>query len=120
MIKPTVASQGEMTMLIQMTPSAEAIGQGDCKASRTIGVRTFVTCASFTHAATLSRASDSGSEDFEDDTRHRQDVAKGIENEIAVADCRGRVLAVIDHLPRTFNFALACAYATRLLCRGFP
>jgi hypothetical protein len=45
--------------------------------------------------------------DFEDDTRHRQDIAKGIENEIAIADCRGRVLAVIDHLPRTFNFALA-------------
>ena len=45
--------------------------------------------------------------DFEDDTRHRQDVAKGIENEIAIAYCRGRVLAVIDHLPRTFNFALA-------------
>ena len=45
--------------------------------------------------------------DFEDDTRHRQDISKDIENEIAIADCRGRVLAVIDHLPRTFNFALA-------------
>ena len=45
--------------------------------------------------------------DFEDDARHRQDISKDIENEIAIADCRGRVLAVIDHLPRTFNFALA-------------
>jgi hypothetical protein len=45
--------------------------------------------------------------DFEDDTRHRQDISKDIENEIAIAYCRGRVLAVIDHLPRTFNFALA-------------
>ena len=45
--------------------------------------------------------------DFEDDTRHRQDVAKDIENEIAITDCRSRVLAVIDHLPRTFNLALA-------------
>ena len=97
MINPIVASQGEMwTMLMQIMPSAEAIGQGDCEASRTIGVRTFVTCASFTHAATLSRASGSGSEgwkgssgisrkmndvltraacDFEDDTCHRQDIA---------------------------------------------
>ena len=129
------------TMLTQMIPSAEAIGQGDCEASRTIGARTFVTCASFTQAATLSRAAGSGSEgwkeareisrkmndvltraacDFEDDTRHRQDISKDIENEIAIAYCRGRVLAVIDHLPRTFNFALACAYATRFRCRGFP
>jgi hypothetical protein len=45
--------------------------------------------------------------DFEDDTRHRQDVAKDIENEIAITDCRRRVLAVIDHLPPTFNLALA-------------
>jgi hypothetical protein len=45
--------------------------------------------------------------DFEDDTRHRQDIAKDIENEIAIAYCRGRVLAVIGHLLRTFNLALA-------------
>jgi hypothetical protein len=45
--------------------------------------------------------------DFEDDTLHRQDIAKDIENEIAVAYCRRRVLAVIGHLPRTFNLALA-------------
>src|SRR5580692_8230672 len=45
--------------------------------------------------------------DFEDDTRHRQDISKDTENEIAITDSRGRVLAVIDHLPRTFNFALA-------------
>src|ERR1700722_12130169 len=45
--------------------------------------------------------------DFEDETRHRQDVAKDIENEVAVADGCGRVLAVIDHLLRTFDLALA-------------
>ena len=45
--------------------------------------------------------------DFEDDTRRRQDIAKDIENEIAIADCRGRVLSVIGHLPRTFDLALA-------------
>ena len=106
-------------MLMQMMPSAEAIGQGDWEASRTIGARTFVTCASFTHAATLSRAAGSGSEgwktrtweisrkmndvltraacDFEDDTRHRQDISKDIENEIAIADCRRRVLTAIGH-----------------------
>jgi hypothetical protein len=43
-------------MLMQMIPSADAIGQDDCEASRTIGARTFVTCAAFTHAATLGRA----------------------------------------------------------------
>src|SRR5580700_6775283 len=35
--------------------------------------------------------------DFEDDARHRQDVAKDIEDEIAIAYCRGRVLAMIGH-----------------------
>ena len=45
--------------------------------------------------------------DFEDDTCHRQDIAKDIENEIAITYCRRRVLAVIGHLPRTFNSALA-------------
>ena len=45
--------------------------------------------------------------DFDDDARHRQDIAKDIENEVAIADCCGRVLAVIDHLPLTFDFALA-------------
>jgi hypothetical protein len=55
LINPVVASQGEMwTMLIQMIPSAEAIGQGDCEASKTIiGGRTFVTHVAFTHAAAL-------------------------------------------------------------------
>ena len=63
LINPTVASQGEMwIMLMQMIPSAEAIGQGDCEASRRIGARTFVTCAAFTHAAILRKASGSGSE----------------------------------------------------------
>ena len=32
---------------MQMIPSAEAIGQGDCEASKTIGVRTFVTRVAF-------------------------------------------------------------------------
>jgi hypothetical protein len=45
--------------------------------------------------------------DFEDDTRHRQYIAKDIENEIAIPYCRRRVLAVIGHLLRTFNSALA-------------
>ena len=45
--------------------------------------------------------------DFEDDARRRQNIAKDIENEIAIAYCRRRVLAVIGHLPRTFNLALA-------------
>ena len=45
--------------------------------------------------------------DFEDDTRHRQDISKDIENEIAITECRRRILAVIGHFPRTFNFALA-------------
>jgi hypothetical protein len=117
MIKPTVASQGEMTMLIQMTPSAEAIGQGDCEASRTIGARTFVTCTPFgdTQRGLRFRIGRLKNEtweisrkmndmlaraacDFEDDACHRQEVAKDIENEIAIAYCRGRVLAVIGHL----------------------
>jgi hypothetical protein len=45
--------------------------------------------------------------DFEDDARQQQDVSKDIENGIAIADCCRRVLAVIGHLPRTFNLALA-------------
>jgi hypothetical protein len=62
-ISPNVASQGEMwTMLMQMIPSADAIGQTECKASRAMGARTFATPVAFTHAATLSRASGSGSE----------------------------------------------------------
>jgi hypothetical protein len=43
--------------------------------------------------------------DFKDDTRHRQDIAKDIKDEIAVADCRRRVLAVVGHRSRTFNLA---------------
>jgi hypothetical protein len=45
--------------------------------------------------------------DFEDDIRHRQYIAKDIENEITIPYCRRRVLAVIGHLPHTFNSALA-------------
>ena len=45
--------------------------------------------------------------DFEDDTRRRQDIAKDIEDEIAVTYGRRRVQAVIGHCPRTFNLALA-------------
>ena len=63
LINPTVASQGEMwTMLMQMIPSAEAIGQIDCEASRTRGARTFVTFVAFVHAEILRKASGSGSE----------------------------------------------------------
>ena len=52
-INPSVVSQGEMwTMLMQMIPSAEAIGQGDCEASKTIGARTLVTRVAFAHAMT--------------------------------------------------------------------
>ena len=45
--------------------------------------------------------------DFEDGACRRQNNAKDIENEIAIPYRRRRVLAVIDHLPRTFNFAFA-------------
>jgi len=44
-----------------VTMSSRSRSQRGCEASRTIGVRTFVTCAAFTHEATLSRASGSGS-----------------------------------------------------------
>ena len=61
LINPSVASHGEMwTMLMQMIPSADAIGQTECDASRAMGARTFVTPAAFTQAATLNRASGSG------------------------------------------------------------
>ena len=115
-------------MLMQMIPSAEAIGQGDCEASRTIGARTFVTLCSLhpcgdtpqgvrlwigrleSETGEISRKMNDvlarAACDFKDDARRRQDIAKDIENEIAITDCRRRVLAVIDHLPRTFNLAL--------------
>jgi hypothetical protein len=55
--------QGEMwTMLMQMIPSADAIGQTECDASRARGAHTFVTRVAFIQPATLSRASSSGSE----------------------------------------------------------
>ena len=49
-------------MLMQMIPSADAIGQSESIASKATGVRTFVTPVAFTHAAMLSRASGAGSE----------------------------------------------------------
>src|SRR5271170_2293683 len=49
-------------MLMQIIPSAEAIGQGDCETSRTIGARALVTREAFTHAAILCNASGSRSE----------------------------------------------------------
>ena len=52
--------------------------------------------------------------DFEDDTCRRQNIAKDIENEIAIPYRRRCVLAVIGHLPHTFNSALA-----RLTRRAF-
>ena len=58
MINPSVASQGEMwTMLMQMIPSADAIGQTECDAPRAMGARTFVTPVAFTQAPILDRAS---------------------------------------------------------------
>jgi hypothetical protein len=63
LINPSVACHGEMwTMLMQMIPSADASGQSGLDASSTMGARAFVTPVAFTHAATLSRASGSGSE----------------------------------------------------------
>jgi hypothetical protein len=35
-----------------------------------------------------------------DDASHRQYIAKDIENEIAIAQCRRRVSAVVSHLPQ--------------------
>jgi hypothetical protein len=35
--------------------------------------------------------------DFKDDSRPWQDIAKDIENEIAIAQRRGRILAVVAH-----------------------
>ena len=88
---------------MQMIPSADAIGQTECDASSAMGTRTFVTRVAFIQAATLKRASGSGSEGGKTragkflakwtmcspeplaisriDARHRQDVA----NEIAIA-----------------------------------
>src|ERR1700677_4491737 len=56
--------------------------------------------------------------DFEDDTCRRQNIAKDIENEIAIPYRRRCVLAVIGHLPHTFNSALA-PLTRRFRCRGF-
>jgi hypothetical protein len=117
---------------MQMIPSAEAIGQGDCEASRTIGAHVRGLCGFHPCGDTqqrfrlrIRRLENEAREisrkmndmlpraacDFEDDARHRQEVAKDIENEIAIVYCRGRVLAVIGHLSRPFNLASA-AYAT--------
>jgi hypothetical protein len=49
-------------MLMQIIPSAEAIGQGDCETSRIIGARALVTREAFTHAAILCNASGSRSD----------------------------------------------------------
>ena len=35
--------------------------------------------------------------DFEDDALRRQDLAKDIENEIAIMQCRRRIFAVVAH-----------------------
>jgi hypothetical protein len=48
------------TILMQMIPSADAIGQTDFDASTAMGACTFVTPVALTHAATLSRAAGSG------------------------------------------------------------
>jgi hypothetical protein len=41
--------------------------------------------------------------DFKDDASPRQDIAQDIENEIAIAQCRRRMLAVVAHLPYGFR-----------------
>ena len=109
---------------MQMIPSAEATGHGDCEASKTTGERTFVTRVAFTHAATLCSASGSRSEgwktrtreisrkindvlaraacDFEDDALRRQDIPKDTENEIANAQCCRSILAGVVHHPQAF------------------
>ena len=43
--------------------------------------------------------------DFKDDARRRQDIEKDIENEIAIAYCCRRVLAVIGHFPHGLEFS---------------
>ena len=41
--------------------------------------------------------------DLKDDSRRWQDIAKDIENEIAIAQCRRRILAVVAHLLHGFR-----------------
>ena len=104
---------------MQMMPSAEAIGQGDCEGvqdNRRAHIRDLCilhpcgdTQQGFrfrigrleNETREISRKMNDvltrAACDFEDDTRHRQDISKDIENEIAIADCRRRVLAVIGH-----------------------
>ena len=40
--------------------------------------------------------------DLKDDSPRWQDIAKNIENKIAIAHCRKRILAVVTHLPHGF------------------
>jgi hypothetical protein len=75
LINPRVAPHGEIwIMLMQMIPSADAIGQTECEASRATGARTLETPAAFTQAAILRRASGSGSEGWK--TRAAKFLAK--------------------------------------------
>ena len=53
---------------------------------------------------------------FQEDARHRQDVAKAIEDEIAIAQCRGRKLAVI--LTHSGDFSHTIADASREVANG--
>jgi hypothetical protein len=79
LINPRVASQGEMwTMLMQMLPSADAIGQFDCEASRAMGARTLVARAAFAQAPILGRAS--GSESLENESR---EISREIDDMLA-------------------------------------
>ena len=93
-------------MLMQMIPSAEAIGQNDCEASRTIR-RTHIRDACSLQPCgdtqqgvrfRIGRLENESREisrkmnymlagaacDFKDDARRRQEIAKDIENEIAI------------------------------------
>ena len=111
------------TMLMQMIPSAVAIGQGDCETSRTRGARTFVAPVAFTCRDPLQRVrlsiggledEISGSfsqngrrarpsrRDFEDDPLRRQDITKDAENETAIAQCCGGMLTGVVDRPHAF------------------
>ena len=75
LINPTVASQGEMwIMLMQIIPSADAIGQTECKASRAMGARTFVTSVAFTQRRRSAVRSGSGSNESRKISREMDDM----------------------------------------------
>ena len=101
-------------MLMQIIPSADAIGQTECKASRAMDARTFVAPVAFTQpgigirigrleneAREISRTMNDvlarATCDLKDDARRWRDIAKDIENEIAITQCCGRIPAIVAH-----------------------